>query len=72
MKTLQLTFVLANGKTSMVSLEHPRENITEEEVKAEMSKVIAAGLFVPKGEAIVGMKEARIVSRDVQSIFKSA
>ncbi|GKV57567.1 hypothetical protein NCCP2222_35140 [Sporosarcina sp. NCCP-2222] len=64
-RTLQLTFETAAGKTSMLTVDEPRSDITSEQIQAAMQQIIATGAFEVDGSPLSASKSARIVERTV-------
>lgn len=67
-KTLQLNFSTAGGKKMMLTVDEPREDVTEEEVGAAMQEIIDAGAFAVEGHALNAIVGARIVERTVTEL----
>ncbi|MBQ3423203.1 MAG: DUF2922 domain-containing protein [Romboutsia sp.] len=63
-KKLLMTFKTDEGKKVSLSVDDPRPNITEEEIKSAMETIINSGIFTPNGESLIEMLEAKIVETD--------
>ena len=63
-KKLLMTFKTDEGKKISLSVDDPRPNITEEEIKSAMETIINSGIFTPNGESLIEMLEAKIVETD--------
>jgi len=63
-KKLLMTFKTDEGKKVSLSVDDPRPNITEEEIKSAMETIINSGIFAPNGESLIEMVEAKVVETD--------
>lgn len=61
-KVLQLIFKNANGKKVTISLEDPKDSITEEDIKTAMETVVAKNVFLKNDYELVSADSARIVA----------
>ena len=61
---LIMTFKTTDDKKVSLSVDNPREDITEAEIKAAMDLVIAKNIFAPGGADIVSTVEAKVVVTD--------
>ncbi|WP_047983384.1 DUF2922 domain-containing protein [Ornithinibacillus californiensis] len=68
MKTLELKFENADGKTVTYSLEKPIEPVDPAAVAAAMDTIIEQNTFTSSGGNLVAKKSARIVERNVQDV----
>lgn len=68
-EVLQMTFTNEDGKTVMISVADPKEGLTTEEVRDTMQLIIDRGIFVSSGGALVAIKGARLVARDVTELI---
>ena len=57
-KKLLMTFKTDEGKKISLSVDDPRPNITEEEIKNAMETIINSGIFAPNGASLIEMLEA--------------
>ncbi|MGP7817827.1 DUF2922 domain-containing protein [Niallia sp. 01092] len=64
-KTLELTFLTGNGKTSKISLDGPVEPINTEQVLSAMQTIIAANIFANENGELVAAKGIRLLERNV-------
>ena len=60
-KILYMTFKNALGNSCTISIEDPKEDITEQQVKDYMDLVIAKNIFQPKGHDLITAVSAKIV-----------
>lgn len=63
-KKLLMTFKTNDGKKVSLSVDDPREDITEEEIKDAMTTIINSGIFEPNGSSLIEMIEAKVVETD--------
>ena len=70
-KVLELIFINAGGKKVTLSLNDPRENLTEVEVRGVMEQIIAKNLFNTTAGDIAAVSGARIVSREITAIYEA-
>ena len=63
-KRLLMTFKTADDKKVSLSVDNPREDITETEIKSAMDLVVEKNIFAPNGGNIVATVEAKVVVTD--------
>ena len=63
-KRLVMTFKTTDDKKVSLSVDNPREDITESEIKDAMDLVISKNIFAPNGADIVSAVEAKVVVTD--------
>ncbi|MCI6668098.1 MAG: DUF2922 domain-containing protein [Romboutsia timonensis] len=63
-KRLVMTFKTTDDKKVSLSVDNPREDITESEIKDAMDLVVSKNIFAPNGADIVSAVEAKIVVTD--------
>ena len=63
-KRLIMTFKTTDDKKVSLSVDNPREDITEAEIKAVMDLIVEKNIFAPSGEDIISAKEAKIVQTE--------
>ena len=51
-KVLKLKFKTAEGKTSMITVRYPKQDLSSETVKSAMQKIVVAAAFEKDGVAI--------------------
>lgn len=68
-KTLQMIFVNEAGGNVTISVQVPREDLTEQNVADVMTLIISKDVFVSNGGSLVSIHSARVVSRDVEPII---
>lgn len=67
-KRLEMVFKNQKDKTSKLSLDNPREDVTEADIKTAMENIVAANIFETADGDLVSAVSARIVSTDVEEI----
>ena len=63
-KRLVMTFKTTDDKNVSLSVDNPREDITESEIKDAMDLVVSKNIFAPNGADIVSAVEAKVVITD--------
>ena len=63
-KRLVMTFKTTDDKKVSLSVDNPREDITESEIKDAMDLVVSKNIFTPNGADIVSAVEAKVVVTD--------
>ena len=63
-KRLVMTFKTTDNKKVSLSVDNPREDITESEIKDAMDLVVSKNIFAPNGADIVSAVEAMVVVTD--------
>ena len=63
-KRLLMTFMTSDDKKVSLSVDEPRANVTEAEIKAAMDLVVAKNIFRPSGANFVGVVDAKVVETD--------
>ena len=63
-KRLLMTFKTTDDKKVSLSIDNPREDITESEIKDAMDLVASKNIFAPNGADIVSIVEAKVVVTD--------
>ena len=63
-KKLVMTFLTDEDKKVSLSIEDPKGNVSENEIKTCMDLIIARDVFAPNGEALVKAVEAKVVVTD--------
>lgn len=63
-KRLVMTFADEDGKKISLSVDDPREDLTEIEIKEAMDIVLSKNIFAPNGLNLVSALEARVVITD--------
>ena len=61
-KRLTMTFKNEDNKNVSISIDDPRDDVTEADIKAAMDLIVAKGIFKKNGFALVSAVEAKIVN----------
>lgn len=69
-QTLQMTFLTQGGTRATISLDNPKDNLTEAEVVAAMDQIIAKNIFTTSNGDLVAKHSAQIVDRTVNVIYE--
>ena len=60
-KKLMMTFKTDEDKNISISLDDPRQNLTEQEIQNAMNIILNNDIFAPNGETLVSLVGAKIV-----------
>ena len=63
-KKLVMTFLTDEDRKVSLSIDDPKPNVTENEIKECMDLIVARDVFAPNGEALVKAVEAKVVVTD--------
>lgn len=63
-KRLVMSFKNTLGRVVSISVDDPREDVTESEIKKVMDMIVEKNIFVPNGADIVEAVEAKVVVTD--------
>ena len=66
-KKLIMTFKTNDDKSVSLSIDDPREDITEDEIKNAMNLVVSKNIFAPGGADISSCVSAKVVVTDTTS-----
>ena len=66
-KRLVMTFKTTDDKKISLSVDDPREDVTEAEIKSAMDLVVSKNIFAPNGAVIAAAVEAKVVVTDTTS-----
>lgn len=64
-KTLELQFVTAEGRTTRLAIDNPKEPVNINELNDVMDQVIADNIFYTDYGDLVAKKGARVIERTV-------
>jgi len=70
-QTLQMRFVTQAGSRVTISLDNPKDTLTEAEVTTAMDQIIAANIFTASGGDLVSKDSAQITDRTVNVIYEA-
>ena len=65
-KKLIMTFKTDEDKNTSISIDDPRENLNETEIKNVMQLILEKDIFSINGASILDLVEAKIVQTDTQ------
>ncbi len=65
---LEMEFKDAEGKKFSLSIDEPREDITEEEIRTAMDDIVAKNIFYTTGGDIVAPVGARVITTTVEEL----
>jgi hypothetical protein len=68
-KKLSMTFATALGSTSSLSLDEPRTDITEEEVRTVMQSIITENIFNTSSGDLTEIKSAEIITTTTETLI---
>ena len=68
-KRLVMTFKTDDDKKISLSVDDPREDVSEAEIKSAMDLVVSKNIFAPGGADIVEAIEAKVVVTDTTSYY---
>ena len=63
-KKLLMTFKTTDDRKISLSIDNPREDITENEIKSAMDLVVSKNIFAPGGSYIESIVDAKVVVTD--------
>ena len=63
-KKLVMTFLTDEDRKVSLSIDDPRGNVNENEIKECMDLIVSRDVFAPNGEALVKVIEAKVVVTD--------
>ncbi|SCG81895.1 hypothetical protein DW1_0275 [Proteiniborus sp. DW1] len=65
-RRLEMVFKNQKDKTSRLSIDNPREDITESDIRTAMENIVSTNIFETADGDLVSVVSARIVSTDVE------
>lgn len=68
-KRLLMTFKTLDGTTASLTVDEPKEGLTEAEVRAVMDNIIANNIFETKKGDLAEIKSAGIISTEEQILI---
>ena len=63
-KKLLMTFKNTEGNRVSLSIDDPREDVTESEIKSVMNLILSKNIFAPNGCEFASMVEAKVIVTD--------
>ena len=61
-KKLVMVFGTDGDKNVSLSVDNPKSNLDESTIKGAMETIVAQNIFVPNGEQLIKLVEAKIVT----------
>ena len=61
---LLMTFKTSDDKKVSITVDNPREDLTETEIKEAMNTIIEKDIFSPNGDCLVSAISAKVVKTD--------
>ena len=61
-KRLLMRFKTSADKVCSIAVDNPREDITEFEIKAAMTLILSRNVFLPNGDELALLVDAKIVT----------
>ena len=69
-QTLQMGFINQAGTRASISLDNPRNDLTEAEVVAAMDLIVAKNIFNTSGGDLVSKRNAQVVDQTVNVVYE--
>ena len=66
-KRLVMNFKTTGDKKISISVDNPRENITESEIRSVMTLILSSNIFLPNGDELSLLIDAKVVETDTTS-----
>ena len=63
-KKLVMTFKTTDDKKVSISVDNPREDLSEDEIKTAMELIIDKNIFSPNGADLAALVSAKVVQTD--------
>ena len=71
-QTLKMVFLTQSGSRSTISLDNPRDDVTQAEVQAAMNTVVSKNIFTGTGGELTAIDSAKIVDTTTTDIISIA
>ncbi len=71
-KVVRLTFTTAGGRTFVISLPNPRENLQQAEILSVMNDIIASDIFIAPSGALTGIRDIKVIDTVTNDLFDPA
>lgn len=65
-KRLVMTFLTGVGRKISISIDDPKENITETEIVDAMNLIVEKNIFAPYGSELVATVDAKVIVTDTE------
>ena len=69
MKKLEMVFKNELGKTTKISVDHAKDDLTKEQVDTAMKEIIAKNIFETQNGELKEIDGARVVSTDIVELI---
>ena len=66
-KKLVMNFKTTGDKKISISVDNPKEDITESEIRSVMTLILSSNIFLPNGDELSLLVDAKIVETDTTS-----
>ncbi|MGL5330558.1 MAG: DUF2922 domain-containing protein [Peptostreptococcaceae bacterium] len=63
-KKLVMTFKTVADKTVSLSVDNPKDDLTEAEIKTAMTVMLSKDIFSPNGESLAALVEAKVIQTE--------
>ena len=71
-KTFEMNFATADGKSKKISLRHAKADITKDQAKAAMATIVGKDIFTKDAvDQCAKEKTANYVTRTVEEVYKA-
>lgn len=71
-KTFEMNFATADGKSKKISLRHAKADITKDQAKAAMATIVGKDIFSKDAvDQFAKEKTANYVTRTVEEVYKA-
>lgn len=70
-QTLQMRFITQTGSRVTLSLDNPKDTLSDSEVIPMMDLIIAKNIFTSKGGDLVAKDTAQIIERTAKVIYET-
>lgn len=65
-KRLVMTFLTGVGRKISISIDDPKEDITEAEIADAMNLIVEKNIFAPYGSELVATVDAKVIVTDTE------
>lgn len=59
---LVMVFKTTADRKASISIENPRADVTEEEIRSVMTLILSSNIFLPNGDELAALVEANIIT----------
>ncbi|KXZ40559.1 Protein of unknown function [Alkalithermobacter thermoalcaliphilus JW-YL-7 = DSM 7308] len=68
-RILEMKFIKEDGKTTTISFDNIKDNVTDTDIKNLMDFIVTKNIFTFKGVGISEKKEAKIINVDTHNVY---